>query len=200
MNARSRLIVAGAFALAAAAAYWMYAAWPMWRGVEITLAVVARAQGDGAIALEFSGERLDAGFSDAPRPVAEGQFVKARAIGNLWNPAVDVAANARRLGGRTVFVQFRPARSTETGRPVMWQPVSVSDAAIAGEVNLRAVVRNVDPAGRLTLQFGVRTIRGPMAGRRGGEPLAATHAVLSVLPSGRHVVVRLLADGRPFRG
>jgi hypothetical protein len=202
-------------------AYWLYAAWPMWRGTEVYLPVLTRAQGNGTVWLEFPDQRLDPGFPGVTRPTTPGDavFVPVRAIGNLWDAKAQFERNRQQLLGRTLFVQVQPAGSPITGGWTAWRPVSVSDGLIAGEVNLRAQVQSVDPGGRLQMRFAVQATHLPpdLAGSRqtadwkkapvgpGGavrdvEPITSAYAVLKVLPSGRHAVVAMIVAGKRVRG
>jgi hypothetical protein len=95
------------------------------------------------------------------------------------------------LQRRVVYVQVeRPPDATTSGPSKTegpYVPVSVSAGPKPGAINLRARVTRAEPAGRFTIALAPPLIPVPA----GIDENAFVTAVLRVLPSGRHAIVRL---------
>ena len=192
MSLRARILAAGLLTMVVGAGYWLVDAWPAWRGDEILLAVsLTPIPGlSNRVGLTFPDEHVAVGtLPPAPDTRVNVTYRSVRPIGSFW---VDGDASmARKLRGRTFFLQVEPADPTSAARPSRVRAVSLSDARVDGVVNLRVTAGRVDSAGRFDLFLTTHEYawRGPI-------PAGPIQALLRVLPSGRHAVVRLIPELR----
>ena len=186
-----RILLAAIVTLGLGAGTFMYDAWPSWYGQEITLQGLlgSKDKRSGRASIEFMAQRLRV---EGPGIVADDFLVPAylvRQIDTVWPAGDDPLRSARLMQRRVVYVQMeRQGADVGPSQPEgPHVPVSVSRAPVAGAVNLRARVVSAEPTGRFQIALAPPWIPIPA----GLDEAAFVSAVLRVLPSGRHAIVRL---------
>jgi hypothetical protein len=188
-----RIVLAAVVTLGLGAGTLVYEAWPTWYGQEITLQGLLgpKDRRTGRASIEFLASRLRV---EGPGIVADDSPVPAylvRQIDPIWPEGSDPVHSARLLQRRVVYVQVeRPPDATTSGPSKTegpYVPVSVSAGPRPGAINLRAGVTRAEPTGRFTIALAPPLIPVPA----GVDENAFVTAVLRVLPSGRHAIVRL---------
>ncbi len=177
-----RIALAAVVTLGLGAGTWAYEAWPSWYGQEITLRgqFGVKDERSGRASIELEARRLKI---EGPGLVSDDTPVPAyvvKQIDTVWPAATDAEQSARLLQRRVVYVQME--RQSEG-----YVPVSVSREPVAGAINLRARVIRAGPSGRFEITLAPPLMPVPA----GIDENAFVSAVLRVLPSGRHAIVRL---------
>lgn len=178
----ARILLAAIVTLGLGAGTWAYEAWPSWYGREITLQglLLSKDKRTGRASIEFLAQRVRV---EGPGIVAEDFPVPAylvKQIDTVWPAGDDPVQSARLLQRRVVYVQMERQGEVDV-------PVSVSRAPVAGAINLRARVTGAKPTGRFEIAFAPPLVPVPA----GVDENGFVTAVLRVLPSGRHAIVRL---------
>jgi hypothetical protein len=133
---------------------------------------------------------------EGPGIVADDSPVPAylvKQIDTVWPASDDPVHSARLLQRRVVYVQMERQSdgvTPESGaaQPAApYVPVSVSRAPAAGAINLRARVLRAEPTGRFEIALAPPLIPVPA----GVDENVFVTAVIRVLPSGRHAIVRI---------
>ena len=183
-----RILLAALVTLGLGAGTLIHAAWPSWYGQEITLQGLLgpKDKRSGRASIEFLAQRVRV---EGPGIVADDSPVPAylvKQIDTVWPAGDDPVQSARLLQGRVVYVQME-----REGNEGPYVPVSVSRAPMAGAINLRARVSGEpelpQPTGRFVITLAPPQIPIPA----GIDENMFVTAVLRVLPSGRHAIVRL---------
>jgi GDYXXLXY protein len=188
-----RAAFAGALCVAVLGASLVMHAWPLWTGRPMLLRVKPIDPRD-----PFRGEYVwlaieeqHVKFTDAPGVLG----VSVRPLGSWWQPGL-AYPESQPWRDRPMFVQFEPRQE---GALVVSHAVSISDAPVAGALNLRGLVRYGDGT-MMALDYGVDAFyvqEGRAAGiqsdLRADRPV---YAEVMVASSGRARLRRLLrADG-----
>lgn len=188
-----RVALAAVVTLGLGAGTWVYEAWPSWYGQEITLRgqFGGKDPRSGRASIDLEARRLKI---EGPGLAADDLPVPAyvvKQIDAVWPVAADAAHSARLLQRRMVYVQMErqsggvdPAAAEPAAAYI---PVSVSRAPVAGAISLRARVIRAQPSGRFEVSLAPPLVPIPA----GIDENAFVSAVLRVLPSGRHAIVRL---------
>ena len=183
-----RILLAALVTLGLGAGTLIHEAWPSWYGQEIALQGLLgpKDKRSGRASIEFLAQRLRV---EGPGIVADDSPVPAylvKQIDTVWPAGDDPAQSARLLQRRVLFVQME-----REGNEGPYVPVSVSRAPIAGAINLRGRVAGEpeppQPTGRFVITLAPPQIPVPA----GIDENMFVTAVLRVLPSGRHAIVRL---------
>ena len=179
-----RILLAALVTLGLGAGTLIHEAWPSWYGQEITLQGLLgpKDKRSGRASIEFLAQRVRV---EGPGIVADDSPVPAylvKQVDTVWPAGEDPAQSARLLQRRVVYVQVE--REGNEGPHV---PVSVSRGPVAGAINLRARVMRAEPTGRFEITLAPPLIPIPA----GIDENMFVTAVLRVLPSGRHAIVRL---------
>ena len=177
-----RILLAAIVTLGLGAGTFVYEAWPSWYGQEITLQGLlgSKDKRSGRASIEFLASRVRV---EGPGIVADDSPVPAylvRQIDTVWPAGDDPAHSARLLQRRVVYVQMERQGEVDV-------PVSISRAPVVGAINLRARVTSAEPTGRFEITLAPPLIPIPA----GVDENMFVSAVLRVLPSGRHAIVRL---------
>jgi hypothetical protein len=178
-----RILLAAVVTLGLGAGTWAYEAWPSWYGQEISLQGLLgpKDKQTGRASIEFLASRVRV---EGPGIVADDSPVPAylvKQIDTVWPAGEDAEQSARLMQRRVVYVQVE--RQSEG----VGIPVSVSRAPVAGATNLRARVMRAEPTGRFEIALAPPQIPIPT----GIDENVFVTAVLRVLPSGRHAIVRV---------
>ena len=186
-----RILLAAIVTLGLGAGTFVYEAWPSWYGQEITLQGLlgSKDKRSGRASIEFMAQRLRV---EGPGTVADDFLVPAylvKQIDTVWPAGDDPARSARLMQRRVLYVQMeRQGADVGPSQPEgPYVPVSVSRAPVAGAINLHARVVSAEPTGRFQIALAPPWIPIPP----GLDEAAFVSAVLRVLPSGRHAIVRL---------
>jgi uncharacterized membrane-anchored protein len=183
-------------------------AWPLWTGTPIYLDVRpvdprSLFRGD-YVTLAYAIDTLTlrvplAGSSgELPMPANRSQ-VSVAPIGDWWRPA-DERGGSRLRRGQQLYLQLQPETTSVPGVPERHVPVSISDRAIDGAVNLAGRVRHADAGYTIQMDFGIDALfvqegkgKPIEAALRSGRPV---HAAVSVASSGTARVRALIIDGQ----
>ena len=191
-----RILLAALVTLGLGAGTWAYEAWPSWYGQEIPVQGLLgpKDKRSGRASIEFLASRVRV---EGPGMVADDSPVPAyplKQIDTVWPAGDDPVHSARLLHRRVVYVQME--RQSEGATPEAggaaqpagpYVPVSVSRAPVAGAINLRARVMRAEPTGRFEIMLAPPLVPIPV----GIDENVFVTAVLRVLPSGRHAIVRI---------
>ena len=177
-----RILLAALVTLGLGAGTWAYEAWPSWYGQEITLQGLLGPMNKrtGRASIEFLASRVRV---EGPGIVADDSPVPAylvKQIDPVWPASDDPVQSARLMQRRVVYVQMERQGEVNV-------PVSISRGPVAGAINLRARVMRAEPTGRFEITLAPPLIPIPA----GIDENMFVSAVLRVLPSGRHAIVRL---------
>ncbi|HET9272130.1 MAG TPA: hypothetical protein VFO31_28325 [Vicinamibacterales bacterium] len=191
-----RILLAALVTLGLGAGTWAYEAWPSWYGQEISLQGLLgpKDKQTGRASIEFLASRVRV---EGPGIVADDSPVPAylvKQIDPVWPAGEDAVHSARLLQRRVVYVQMErqgdtpdPAGAQPAAAYGPYVPVSISRAPVAGAINLRARVTRAEPTGRFEIALAPPQIPIPT----GIDENVFVTAVLRVLPSGRHAIVRV---------
>lgn len=179
-----RILLAALVTLGLGAGTLVHEAWPSWYGREISLQGLLgpKDKRSGRASIEFLAQRVRV---EGPGIVADDSPVPAylvKQVDTVWPASDEPVQSARLLQRRVVYVQVE--REGNEGPHV---PVSVSRGPVAGAINLRARVTRAEPTGRFEITLAPPLIPIPA----GIDENMFVTAVLRVLPSGRHAIVRL---------
>lgn len=190
-----RILLAALVTLGLGAGTLIHEAWPLWYGQEIALQGLLgpKDKRSGRASIEFLAQRVRV---EGPGIVADDSPVPAylvKQVDTVWPAGDDPVQSARLLQGRVVYVQMERQSDgvgpSQTEGPYV--PVSVSRAPIAGAINLRGRVAGEpeppQPTGRFVITLAPPQIPVPA----GIDENMFVTAVLRVLASGRHAIVRL---------
>ena len=177
-----RILLAALVTLGLGAGTLVHEAWPSWYGQEITLQGLLgpKDKRSGRASIEFLAQRVRV---EGPGIVADDSPVPAylvKQVDTVWPAGDDPVQSARLLQRRVVYVQVERQGEVDV-------PVSVSRRPVAGAINLRARVTRAEPTGRFEITLAPPLIPIPA----GIDENMFVTAVLRVLPSGRHAIVRL---------
>jgi hypothetical protein len=186
-----RILLAALVTLGLGAGTLVYEAWPAWYGQEITLQGLLGSMNKrtGRASIEFMAQSVRV---EGPGIVPDDLLVPAylvRQIDTVWPTSEDPVHSAALLQRRVVYVQMeRPSEGVGPSQPAApYIPVSVSRTPVSGAINLRGRVIKAEPTGRFVIALAPPLVPIPA----GVDESAFVTAVLRVLPSGRHAVVRL---------
>lgn len=190
-----RILLAALVTLGLGAGTLFYEAWPSWYGQEISLQGLLgpKDKRTGRASIEFLASRVRV---EGPGIVADDSPVPAylvKQLDTVWPAGDDPVHSARLLQRRVVYVQMErqsdgvtpESGAAQSAAPYV--PVSVSRTPVAGAINLRARVMRAEPTGRFEIALAPPLIPIPA----GVDENVFVTAVLRVLPSGRHAIVRL---------
>ena len=177
-----RILLAALVTLGLGAGTLIHEAWPSWYGQEIALQGLLgpKDKRSGRASIEFLAQRVRV---EGPGIVADDSPVPAylvKQVDTVWPAGDDPAQSARLMQRRVVYVQVERQGEVDV-------PVSVSRGPIAGAINLRTRVTEAEPTGRFVIALAPPLIPIPA----GIDENMFVTAVLRVLPSGRHAIVRL---------
>lgn len=185
-----RILLAALVTLGLGAGTWVYEAWPVWYGQEIALQGLFGAKNTrtGRASIEFMAESVRVeGPGIVPDELVPAYLV--RQIDPIWPGGDDPVRSARLMQRRVVYVQMERQSDgvgpSQTDGPYI--PVSVSRGPVTGAINLRARVTTAQPTGLFKIALAPPLVSIPP----GVDENAFVTAVLRVLPSGRHAIVRL---------
>lgn len=195
MNARQRILLAGAAVLTMLAVLWVFLAWPRWYGAEIHVPVhldVAVGAPDMSRA-HFPDSRLQMDATHVLPPPArqrpgseqESARINLRSIGVVWNSTNDPTEESFRLHNMTVYLQMQ--RDDVSG---VWHPVSISTTLVSGATNIRTRINYANASGQVDVDLDA--FRVPVSADRTRQP---SSAILMILPSGRYALVGIVLDG-----
>jgi len=186
-----RILLAALVTLGLGAGTLVYEAWPAWYGQEITLQGLLGSMNKrtGRASIEFMAQSVRV---EGPGIVPDDLLVPAylvRQIDTVWPTSEDPVHSAALLQRRVVYVQMeRPSEGVGPSQPAAdFIAVSLSRTPVSGAINLRARVIKAEPTGRFVIALAPPLVPIPA----GVDESAFVTAVLRVLPSGRHAVVRL---------
>ena len=218
MSGARGILAAGLVAVAVTGAHGLYRSWPVTHGTEICVpaALFRQPVQVGVVQVRLPLARI---ALDVPHtaPAVTEAFESVRHIGGWWIAGGDAHANARALRGRELYLQLTAGQPVFAGGPVGMRPVTVSDAAVEGAVNLAGTVSGVREDGYLWLDFSIgwiavpreiessaRPVNAPVprTGEAGGVAAPAAdpgvYAVMRVLPSGRAALVGVIVRGTRY--
>jgi hypothetical protein len=217
MTGARGIIVAGVFAVVVAGTHALYRSWPVTHGTEICVPAALYRQpvevGLVLVQVPFARIALDTSHTT---PVVTETYEPVRRIGGWWITGGDKSANMRARRGRPLYLQFTPGQPVLPGGPPVMRPITVSDTAIDGTVNLVGIVVQVREDGYIRLDFpfgwiGVpRDVEtharpldapGPRGNNTGPIPPAVdpgVFAILRALPSGRAALVGVIVNGQRY--
>ena len=130
-----RAAVAGVFSVAVLGGSLVMHAWPLWTGRPMLLRVRPVDPRD-----PFRGEYVWLAMQEqqlALTDTAGNAGVRVRPLGSWWKPGLGYPETLR-LRDRPMFVQFEPRQE---GALAVSHAVSISDAPVAGTLNLRGLVQ-----------------------------------------------------------
>lgn len=214
------IIVALCLAILVTGSHAAYRWWPALRGTEILMPAALFKQPSGfnlvLVQLPIARVELDVAHGG---PSLNEAFVSVRRAGDWWIETDGPRKNSRVLRGQQLYLQLVPGGAALMGGASEMRADSVSDAPVAGAMNLAGRVRRVRDDGYLWLDYSVGWIAVSADVAAHARPLDMTdaepprrpglrpvppatdpgvYAILRVLPSGRAALTGLIVNSTRY--